>query len=72
MNTGVDMALPDVGFADPDGAKEWALGRVAMKKDYIIGANPCTDSDAIDEALRAACTFMLSSLHRRHSFTAVD
>lgn len=49
-----------MGFVEPGDSREWAIGRVAKHKAYIIGANPCTDSDAMDEALRAACTTMMA------------
>jgi len=53
-------SLPDVGFGMPEEAKTVALYRTIKHKDNIIQMNPHRDKTAVDEALRAALTRMMT------------
>lgn len=52
--------VPDVGGAPPEDARELALTRVIKHHETIMKQNPCTDKTALDEALRAALTLMMT------------
>jgi len=61
VNNGPWSNLPDARFAPPDDASEHALYRVIKHHENIVAANPNADKNAVDEALRCALTFMMTS-----------
>lgn len=52
--------IPDVGFEEPETAREEALFRSIKHKDNIIAANTVKDKAVVDEALRSALTTMMT------------
>lgn len=59
VDEGPWFQLPDVGYPEPDNAKEEALARVLQHRDNIIRANPA-DEALFDPALRCALTSMMT------------
>lgn len=59
VDSGVDFAIPDAGFAEPENSRDIALEKVLKHKDDIIKVNPCNDDD-IDSGLRCALTNMMT------------
>ena len=55
----VDFNLPETKIPEPSESRNFALERVLKHKDAIIKVNPL-DEEKIDQALRAALTFMMS------------
>ena len=51
----------DAKFKQPEDASEHALYRVVKHHENIVAANPNADKKAVDEALRCALTFMMTS-----------
>merc|ERR1712070_59224 len=60
VNHGPWFGLPDANFDEPEESKEEALYRVIKHKVNIIQANPNSDKDSVDEALRCALTAMMT------------
>jgi len=55
----VDFNLPETKIPEPSESRNFALERVLKHKDAIIKVNPI-DDEKIDQALRAAMTYMMS------------
>jgi len=63
MAAAVDHAVPETGLPEPADSREWALSRVALHREHIVAANPgaaAGHAAAVDEALRAACTALVT------------
>lgn len=47
-------------FPEPEDARDFALNQMIRHKDNLIRRNPCPDKAAVDEAFRAALTYMMT------------
>ena len=61
VDQGPYSTIPEVGFEEPEDAKELATLRVKKFKDNLLSVNPYAKNEAeLDEALRAVLTFMMT------------
>jgi len=59
VDQGAWFGLPDVGYLEPENARQEALHRVIKHRSNIIRVNP-VDDQLIDQALRCALTTMMA------------
>ena len=59
VDQGPWFGLPDVGYPEPDTARQEALQRVVKHRKTLIRVNPSQD-DLVDEALRCALTHLMT------------